>query len=233
MSQQRRKAIATLKLLGAATLLGCGICGPGPTPPPPTDTCSSPQTGNVTSVELATAQLDRRKYSTDTAQDDRPPRLLGEGDVLWRIRGGQGAEMVPVRLVFRGPDVPSCLSQDTRVNVGGQLAARNRDNVATYELEPGVRATKTFWLPGAYELTATLQTDLASRRAELTVRTVPIDSCESAASCSCWHALETDSGVALTDAGAALWSAYRACLSSAADGGSCAAEAAACEGHLQ
>jgi len=211
---ERSKAITTLRLLAAAALMGCGICGPGPQPPP-TDTCASPQTGNVTSVELAAPQLDGRRFGSDTAQDELKPRLLGSGDVVWRIRGGQGAEMVPVRLVYRGPDVPACVAQDTLVTVGGQLAARNRDNVATYELEPGARATKTFWLPGAYEQAGTLTTDSAGKKAELSVRTVPFDSCESVLECPCSFALYvTDSGVGLSDAGARLWSAYQSCLSS-------------------
>lgn len=233
---ERSRALRVLRGLALIALFGCvgGICGPGPQPPP-SDVCDKPSTGKVSRVELGTPRLDPFRSGT-TPLDDRPPRMLADSDPLWVVTGGQGSPMVMGRLVLRGSDVPDCIAQDTQVLVDGKLAARNRDNLATYPLEPGVRATKTFYLPGVFGAEATVTTDAAGQKASVTVRPTATESCAERGACPCVRALDCCPNEALSDAGRALWEALQACRGSCdagsacgQDGGPCDSEKRACE----
>ena len=133
MIDERSSTAAVLTVLSLLALLGC-LCS-SPTPPP-SDTCSSPTTGRVDTVEIVAPRIDPNAFGTTAAMEDVAPRPLKDKDPLWIVAGGQG-RTDRCGSCSRGPDVPSCIAQDTQVMVAGKLAARNRDNVATYEYEAG------------------------------------------------------------------------------------------------
>jgi hypothetical protein len=237
MISERSRTAATLVPLALLALLGCLCSGSGPTPPP-SDSCTQPSSGRVDSVELATPRIDPQKNGTSQAVEDVEPRALTDGDLLWLVRGGQGATMVPVRLILRGPEVPSCIAQDTQVMVDGKLAGRNRDSVATYEYQPGARITRSLWLPGAYADSATVSTDVTGLKPSVSVLTVDPDQCSAHLACPCARAYCSDcSAVGLTDGGRQLWQQLLDCRSACldaggyacdADGGPCVDAARAC-----
>jgi hypothetical protein len=218
---ERERFWATVRAIVAVTLLACQ-CG---APNPPVDGCMNPSEGGVDAVELSATRLLATGSGFDLADDDAPPRPLVDGDSVRPVSGSQGARMIALRLVLRGPSVPECISQETQAEVNGVMVARNREPLATFPLEDGSRATHTLWLPGAYEAEATLSTVAAGRRAS--VRVLTGDSC--AAHCPCAQAIGTDEerwGATLSDAGHALWSALwacraRACGDAGFDAGSC------------
>lgn len=237
MVGERAKTSAVLRALLLLGLLGCvgGFCTPAPTPPPG-DACMNPSTGQVSTAALATARIDPNEFGTAAARDDLSPRRLEEGATLWLIQGGQGSDMVGVRLVLSGADVPKCIAQDTQVTVGGKLAARNRDAVVTYLLDAGDgHATRTIWLPGAFSGAATVTTEVAGQTLTRAVNTAATYSCASSKSCPCSHVLfrcSEDPAVCvegLGDAGRALYQALTDCR--ACDGGPC--DQAACEPQAQ
>jgi hypothetical protein len=194
-------------------------------------------TGHVDSVQLATSSLDPTQYGFDAARDDAGARLLGDGDVLWVIRGGQGASMVPVRLIYRGSDVPSCVAQNTTVTVAGKLAAQSRENLATYPYAIGVRATKTLWLPGAFATEAVLTSDTTGFKPSVAVRTASTLECISVSACPCSRMLACAScTTGFSDAGAALRAQLLACDKDRCPGDpgcpACNAERQACAADL-
>ena len=234
---ERSRTLNVISCVLGVVLLGClGICG-GPPPPPP-DACSQPSTGRVDTVELAAARIDPNRFGTAAARDDLPPRMLGDQSPLYPVRGGQGADMVAVRLVLRGSDVPPCIAQDTQVMVGGNLAARNRESVATYAIEGGARATKTIWLPGAFSGTATLSSDTVGKKPSLNIVTMDTAQCVGTRTCPCVHALRSPSMSGVSDAGRALYAALEDCRLTCdggeceGDGGVCSAARRACEDDL-
>ena len=111
VSLARQRFVRLAQVLVPFCTLAC-FCQTPPQPPP-SDTCDAPTTGTVDALEIAATQLTAEGFATGRADDVRPPRALAEGDRLWLVTGGQGSEMVALRLVLRGPDVPGCISQST------------------------------------------------------------------------------------------------------------------------
>lgn len=193
-------------------------CQP-PTPPTPVDSCPKPVAGRVDSVEIAATRLRLGSYGFDQGADDAPPRRLTPDERLWWVQGGQGLDMVGLRLVLAGTDVPDCIEQDTQVMVNGVLAGRNRVNVATHAIPGGGRATKTLWVVGNFQSQAVLRTTAAGATASVPVITALASSCESMQLCPCSKALDCQCSGGLSDAGQLLWREFGRCLSESCDGG--------------
>lgn len=226
---EKKLTLVVLGGLSIAVLLACQCGNPAP---PPSDGCSAPSNGHIDSVEFATPRIDSERYSTSAALIDLPPRMLSANDPVWLINGGQGAAMVPVQLVLRGTDLPSCISHDTQVTVDGALAARNRDSVSTYAYENGARITRPIWLPGASAGTAMVTSDVGGKRPSLPIHIEWLTECEKAGHCPCKKALECDCSTPVSGgAGASLWQAVLDCRAGC-DGGGCEADGGSCEASV-
>jgi hypothetical protein len=78
-----------------------GLCGPGGFTPPPPDSCGTPVSYAAGALELGVG-------------DDDHFTLLHDGDVVQTVTGGQGFQMIPLRLHLIGA-TPGCITQDTEV----------------------------------------------------------------------------------------------------------------------
>jgi hypothetical protein len=175
--------------------------------------------GAIESVQLAASRLGASGDALGRANDEAPPRVLAENDLLWVLRGAQGSDMVGLRLILRGQQLPECIEQDTRATVGDSLVGRNKDNLKTYALPDGTRATHTFWIPGNYDDQVTIETTAVNVPASVRVRTAASDSCDQLSACPCARGLDCTCLTGLTDAGRGLYDALNRCLVDACDGG--------------
>jgi hypothetical protein len=175
--------------------------------------------GTVESVQIMAPRLGAGGEAVGRAKDDLPPRPLADGDLLWVLRGGQGSDMVGLRLVLQGPQLPECIAQETRTTVLGSLVGRNKENLKTYPQPDGTRATHTVWVPGNYDAEALIETTAVNVPAKVTVRTVNVDGCDQLGVCPCARALDCTCDTGLSDAGRGLYDALERCLVEACDGG--------------
>ena len=135
------------RLVTLALALAALGCGPAPSAPPP-DSCAAPSGGSIDTLELGAAT------STDLAGGTTAFAPLHDGDGVTLIRGGQGANMLGLKLRISGASAPTCLGQSTVISdtTGARITSASAP-VATYDQPDSTRVTKPIWLPGAYPST--------------------------------------------------------------------------------
>jgi hypothetical protein len=106
-----------------------------------TDSCDTPAVGASVMLEIGSVE-------------DGPFNPWAEGQVVPAVFGSQGGTMIPVALRLRGPDVPSCLAQDTRVlhYTDRELIDSNSSPVRTYSQDDGSRTTKSMFMVMRYDI---------------------------------------------------------------------------------
>jgi hypothetical protein len=112
------------------------MCGPGDDDfaAPESDVCRMPAaTGEVTTVRILSAVTDE---------------ALVDGAELPITIGGQGADMIGIRLEVTGADVPACLAQETHVTAPmGEPVADFYGSLEMRETDvAGTRMSGTAWL---------------------------------------------------------------------------------------
>ena len=138
---------ALLALVGA---LGCGPRPSGPT----TDSCATPSSGSVDSVELGAASAADLNGGSSS-----PFTLLHDGDGMTLVHGGQGATMLGFTLRVTGASAPSCLGQKTTVNdADGAFVTQSTAPLTTYAQPDGSRTTHPVWMPAEYPATFVVTT---------------------------------------------------------------------------
>jgi hypothetical protein len=135
--------------IGVLLALACALgCGPRPSVPA-TDSCASPSSGSVDSVELGgttSADLNGGVPATFTP--------LHDGDGMSLVHGGQGATMLGFVLRVTGASAPSCLGQQTSVtDTDGARVTASTAPLTTYAQPDGSRETHPIWLPADYPAT--------------------------------------------------------------------------------
>lgn len=121
-----------IAVIAAAVALSAAS-GPGGDPIPEPDTCNSGQVGSVGAIEIG-----------DPDESSFVP--LGNGDAVNFAVGGQGTDMLPIRIRISGSDLPECLAQSTRVVYDGNTIATESSPLQTYEDEAGTRATRAVYV---------------------------------------------------------------------------------------
>lgn len=131
----RRLAIWIAVALGTTGCVGGGCNGGFAT-----DTCDTPETGAAVVLELGSVE-------------DGPFSPWADGQVVPAVFGSQGGTMIPVALRLRGPDVPSCVFQDSRVlhYTSLELIDSNSSPVRTYGQDDGSRTTKSMYMIMRYD----------------------------------------------------------------------------------
>jgi hypothetical protein len=124
---------ALLVFSGCCGVLGGDSCNNNG--PPPADTCNTPAIGTVDTITVG--------------RDDDVFTAYHDGDLPHIVRGGQGAEMMGIRLKLTGAGVPACLSQMTSYQDNG-AQGRSSSPVKTYRESDGSYTTKALWIPGYF-----------------------------------------------------------------------------------
>ncbi len=121
-------------MIAAALVASAADFGPGDTTPEP-DSCDSGEVGSIDTVEIG-----------DAGELDFVP--LDDGDTVSFVVGGQGTDMLRLRIRISGPDLPECLAQSTDVIYGGAVIASETAALQTYEDAAGTnyRATRGLFL---------------------------------------------------------------------------------------
>lgn len=149
--------------IGALFAFACVLgCPPAPNGPPPPDTCTSPSTGSVDSVELGAAS------AADLAGHPSSFAPLHDGDGVTLLRGGQGATMLGFILRVSGAAAPSCLGQQTAItDPAGARVTGSTAPLTTYAQPDGTRLTKPIWLPADYPATFVVNTSAGGQSVSL------------------------------------------------------------------
>ena len=123
--------ILALPILGCITGPGCNPDGDGAPEP---DRCSD----GVTEAAGVVVQ---------TVPRTEPFRPYAEGDGIEIVGGGQGANMVAVRIRLVGDAAPSCIAQTTEIRDadGAGLGMLNVP-IRTYQQPDGSRLTEDMWI---------------------------------------------------------------------------------------
>lgn len=169
-------------LLWAFLLLGSAACLCGPDPGPSPDSCEAPFEGRLVALEVGSVS-------------EQIPEALGQmwpqtdGEFLFIVQGGQGADMIGLRFGTRGGGDPSCVRFMVDAKQSGQTIASREVALNTYPAAEG-RVTHTLWLPGNFnpgplELTVTA----GALTRTLTLSAVGDSSCQDANACPCALAL--------------------------------------------
>lgn len=155
--------------------LGC-FCNP----PDNLDRCDDPTTTAVDSVEIGTVSSDRvpaEGFAFVPAAD---------GDLLFVVRGFQGADMVGLRFRVRGGGNPACVGVKVTLKSGGREIVSDELAMDTHGTDEG-QVTSVLWLQGEYpagrlEVAATVAQQSKTISAEL----VHELSCADENTCPCW-----------------------------------------------
>lgn len=126
-------AVNRLFLAFSCALSMGATCGPGDGAPPP-DSCNSPDSKSISSLEIGPEMNDVRGFD---------PWL--PDDIGYVTSGFQGGHMLGVSLRLSG-DAPACLQQKTVVKDGGAVLATETSPLNTYDSLDGTRTTHTMWL---------------------------------------------------------------------------------------
>jgi hypothetical protein len=124
--------------LGLAASFSLGMMCGSPGPPPP-DSCPSPSSAALTTLELGPEVISDRAYEP-----------WAGSDTAYVTTGVQGGYMLGVTL--RVPaGAAACLAQRTTASAGGRVIMAEDSPLKTYEQADGTRTTRTTWLvfPGA------------------------------------------------------------------------------------
>lgn len=146
----------------AAVLLNATGCGGGCNQPFVTDSCDTPAAGSAVSLEIGSVE-------------SGPFMPWVDGTVAHVVYGSQGGTMIPVALRLRGPDVPGCLVQDTRVlrYTDDALIDLSSSPLRTYAEDDGTRTTKSIYLVMSYDTqlgdAVRIRANAAGQSAELVV----------------------------------------------------------------
>jgi hypothetical protein len=117
----------------AAAALACAATSAPVTPPEP-DVCANPPAGAaIDAIELGTG-------------DGGAFAALHDGDAADVIQGGQGSDMLPVRLRVHGAAAPACLAQSTEIRQGADVLASETRPIATTDAGDGTRTTEPIYL---------------------------------------------------------------------------------------
>lgn len=117
-------------------LLGCP--SPQPFTPPSPDSCAKPEPGVLATLEPGPGTFD----------ESLPFQAWLDDSAVEPIYGGQGGEMLGVRLRSSGPGtLPTCLPQVTRVlSEEGTELAKVATALKTYPAADGSRVTRTLFV---------------------------------------------------------------------------------------
>jgi hypothetical protein len=127
MVLMRRVALALLAIPCAAF-----TCGPAPDPLPAADVCDTPVAPDLPfTVELAGHTGAFAPWS--------------DGAGVRTVLGGQGSDMLAVRVRVVGDDVPACIGLTVRVTIDGVVAGMRGGAIATYPDGPG-RTTEPLYI---------------------------------------------------------------------------------------
>lgn len=135
-----------------APLAACPGSGGGPLPEP--DQCASPAAGAV----VDTLEVDVSEVGAFTP--------VADDAIVSLVRGGQGGQMLPVRLRITGAAAPACLAQTTQLSLGANLAGFVDAPLSTYA-DGAARTTKVLYVilyaPIRVGETFTLQTSAGGK----------------------------------------------------------------------
>ena len=115
------------------TLTGCLDDPTGGFTLPVVDSCPTPQPSTLTQVEVGPGGT-------------TPFQPFVYGDLAKTVRGGQGLNMVNVRLRLVGPGLPACVKvRIGEVNRASKDEPLQEVSLKTYEQPDGSRVTKDYW----------------------------------------------------------------------------------------
>lgn len=124
--------------------------------------CDHPTADPVGSVELA-AQLPAPSVDGGAPDLGVVLSILQDGDAVELVRGGQGANMIVLRLVVAGGGGQTCVFQQTRVvSDSGAPVSRNGEPLALHPQADGTAMTADVYFPGAYPATFSVTATLGA-----------------------------------------------------------------------
>lgn len=201
-------------LLWALLVTGSAACFCNPDPGPTPDSCDEPFGGRLDALEVGS-------ISSENAQSTDAFFPQANGESLFIVRGGQGADMIGLRFGTQGGGDPACVAFDVDVKQGGRSIATREVSLTTYPAAKG-RVTSTLWLPGNYSPGAL---EVSVRAGELTrvvsLQAVSEFDCATAEACPCTIALHCQPWQAPQDCETGLSERARAQLDAA---NACAAQ---------
>jgi hypothetical protein len=130
-----RPLVTVLRLLPLAAAALASVATSAPPLPEP-DTCSSPP-----------AELSLDLLEIGPGDDGNSAFVpFVDGDEIPIVVGGQGSDMIVLRIRIAGEDAPACLPQTTRVLSGGVQVAGETRPLTTVDAGDGTRVTPPIYM---------------------------------------------------------------------------------------